>query len=94
MNEAIVVTLTPEQDHFDDLLQMLGTLMPGTRSFEGCEMAQVFHCKDKNEVVLLQVWQSSAAHDSYLDWRATNGHFDQVADLLAKEQIHKSYHLL
>lgn len=94
MSEAIVVTLTPEEDRFDDLLQLMQNLLPGTRSFAGCTMAEVFHARENNEIVLVQMWQDSEAHDDYLDWRASNGDFDLVTNLISEEQIHRSFRVL
>lgn len=94
MTEAIVVTLVPEEDCFQDLLTILGRVLEETRAFAGCRMAHVYHCETQNEIVLVQMWQNSEAHDGYLNWRAEQGVFEELTPLLAKEQIHKSYRAL
>lgn len=94
MTEAIIVKLSPAEGCFDELLQLLADLLDQTRAFDGCTMAHVYHCHESNEIVLVQNWQSSAAHDAYLNWRAEEGIFDQIAELLSDEQIHKSYRAL
>ncbi len=94
MTEAIIVTLVPETGCFDELLTFLGSVIEETRVFDGCDMAHVYHNKTHNEIVLVQMWQDSEAHDDYLNWRAEQRVFDKIADLVAEEQIHKSFHAL
>ena len=94
MTEAIIVTLVPSEECFDDLLNLMSAALGETRGFEGCKMAEVYHNRDQNEIVLVQMWQDSEAHDDYLDWRAQTGMFDKLAELLAEEQIHRSFQVL
>ncbi|MBT8155403.1 antibiotic biosynthesis monooxygenase [Epibacterium ulvae] len=94
MTEAIIVTLVPEVACFDELLALLGSILEETRAFDGCSMAHVCHSKPHNEIVLVQMWQDSEAHDDYLNWRVEQGIFDKIADLVAEEPIHKPFHAL
>ncbi|MQQ06875.1 hypothetical protein GFB49_00250 [Epibacterium sp. SM1979] len=94
MTEAIIVTLVPSEECFDDLLNLLSSVLPETRAFEGCKMAEVYHNRSLNEIALVQMWQDSEAHDDYLDWRAQSGVFDKVAELIAEEQIHRSFQVV
>jgi quinol monooxygenase YgiN len=60
--------------------------LPFTRSYEGCEMVELYaDHDDPNHLVLLERWASRAAYDKYRAWAMAQPGTDKVVQLLESE---------
>ncbi len=91
MKEAVAVTLTPSENMFDALADLLDGLLAETRKRDGCLHAMLCRDKEQNELMIVQLWASTAAHEAYLDWRADRGDLHAVHEYLDNEAIYRVY---
>jgi quinol monooxygenase YgiN len=67
----------------DEAKRLLTTIIPGTRSFEGCEGVEVLQDQDDpSTLVLVEQWASRDDHGRYAKWRTEQGDMKPVAALL------------
>ena len=67
-----------------EVLATFKEILPDTRSRDGC-LDLVVHQNqdDKDNLVLVEKWETKAAYESYLGWRQETGVFDQLVAALA-----------
>jgi len=93
MKEVVVVTCQAARGKFDELAVLTKKLILETRDFPGCADAQLFLAPDRNEQVVMHIWDTPDALEAYLTWRADRGDFYKVNELLHDEQEFRTYHL-
>ena len=70
----------------DALIKWFHSVLPDTRSYEGC--SEVNACDlvgNENAVEVISRWESKAHHDKYLAWREEDGTLDTLGQYLAED---------
>ena len=68
----------------DELLDTFRAILPDTRAWDGfLDLVVHQNQDDKDNLVLVEKWESKAAYESYLGWRQETGVFDQLVAALA-----------
>lgn len=93
MKEVVVVKSKPARGKFQELAELTKRLILETREFPGCADAQLFLAPDRNEQMVMHIWDTPEALESYLTWRADRGDFYAINELLHDEQEFNTYHL-
>ena len=82
---TVILEITAKEDSTSDVMSMLETALPETRSYDGCGDLTVHFNKDTRTFVLVDYWQSKAHYERYLAWRKETGVFGNLALLLEAE---------
>ena len=62
-----------------DLVAFFKSILPDTRSYDGCISVDVYQNMDTPDVVLLvEKWNSKAHYEKYLGWRSETGVVDKI----------------
>jgi len=72
----------------DEFITWFHSVLPGTRSYEGC--SEVNACDllgDENAVEVISRWESKAHYDKYLAWRGEDGTLDTLGKYLAADPV-------
>ncbi len=85
MKEAVVVTIRPIPELFEKLAEETRALLPGTRAYPGCLTAHMCLNKERNEMVMFELWESPQTQEDYLTWRAERGDFEKLHAMLDVE---------
>jgi len=83
MSTRVLLTLRTDDGHRDDLLAFLRSVLPSTRTSNGCE--RVFLCQSGDDPTVFLVDQQWTSKDSYLQysrWRRDRGDLAPFATLL------------
>lgn len=84
VNVILEVKAKPEK--VDELKQVLKTILPDTREYQGCMGVKVLLNQDEPlNIVLLENWESRQDYESYLAWRSETGALQKLAELLSQE---------
>lgn len=79
MAVTVLLELQAKQGTGDELVATFKQLLPDTRKREGF-LEAVLHQNqdDKDNLVIVENWQSKALYESYLGWRQETGVIDQL----------------
>ena len=84
MSVFVLVEFQARPDRVDDLLDLLESILPGPRSFDGCKEVLVEQDLDEPTTVLLcERWVSRSHFDAYKAWRSEREDLAGLADILA-----------
>ena len=68
----------------DELLATFREILPDTRAWDGfLDLVVHQNQDDKDNLILVEKWESKAAYESYLGWRQETDVFDQLVAALA-----------
>jgi len=74
---------TAKQGKADALLGELTELLASTRTFDGCEMVEVYRdVDDPRFLILVERWSSEARFEAYQAWRSEQGVRGALRDLM------------
>lgn len=93
MQEVIIVKSTPLAGKFAALAELIGSLVAETRTFPGCVNAYLLLSAERNEQVVVHIWENPDALEAYLIWRADRGDFLRINEFLEVEQDFATYQL-
>jgi quinol monooxygenase YgiN len=81
----VLVELKSQPDDVAELGALLrSTLIPVTRSYEGCEgLSLHVNQDDPGHFLVLQRWTSRKRFESYLEWRRERGDLPRLQELLS-----------
>jgi quinol monooxygenase YgiN len=69
MSIGVIVDFTFNPGGAAFLIETMKERLPFTRSYEGCEMVELYVDHDNpDHLVLMERWASRAAYDKYLEW--------------------------
>ena len=84
MGVLVIVELTTKPERAGDFIPLLSALLPDTRSFDGCEVCNVFVDQDDpTRFSIVETFTSRAHYDRYFAWRTERGDLDSLGELLA-----------
>ncbi|AAV95575.1 hypothetical protein SPO2313 [Ruegeria pomeroyi DSS-3] len=93
MREVVIVKSTPQRGKFNAFAELVGKLVSETRDFPGCLGAYLMLAPERNEQVVMHIWETPDALEAYLTWRADRGDFLEINEYLEVEQDFKTYQL-
>lgn len=91
MKEAAIAVVYPDEDTFEDHVQAVLEMLPGTRRFPGCLEAHAGINRDRFEIAIFHLWESLDHLDRYLTWRAERGDFDARSATMRREQEFRTF---
>ncbi|WP_435659694.1 putative quinol monooxygenase [Leisingera caerulea] len=92
--ELVLVWLKPLPERFANLAMELREMINETRAFPGCLEASLAVSEEYGEIVIQHAWQSRAAQDRYLEWRADRGDLIRISEMLDEEQYFRTFKLV
>src|ERR1700751_2419040 len=79
----MINTWTAKQGKTEGLLGALTELLASTRTFDGCEMVEVYRdVDDPRFLILVERWSSEARLEAYQAWRSEQGVRGAIRDLM------------
>lgn len=88
MSIAVVAELFFVPEAAEAVKAGMGTMLPETRAFAGCESVTLHQDQnDRGHLVLLERWASREAYQAYLDWRASQGQLGEMPGSTAPLKI-------
>jgi quinol monooxygenase YgiN len=86
MSIGVIVDLEFKSGGAAPLIEMMKERLPFTRSYEGCEMVELYADHENPEhLVLLERWASRAAYDKYRKWAMAQEDTQGVVRALKRE---------
>jgi len=83
MSINVILDLKVSTESREELLSILASILPDTRTFKGCQSIVVTHNSDNPiNIVLLEQWDTRADHESYVAWRGERGDLEKLGALL------------
>ena len=84
MGVLVIVELTTKPDKAEEFVPLLAALLPDTRSFDGCEVCNVYVDQDDpTRLSIVETFTSRAHYDRYMAWRGERGDLDALGGMLA-----------
>jgi quinol monooxygenase YgiN len=84
MSVDVILSLQVNPENREELLAVLTTILPDTRTYQGCQGVTVTTNEDDlHNIVLLEKWNHRSDHESYMDWRTERGDIDKLVALLS-----------
>jgi len=92
MSINIVLEINADPKGLETLLKTLQTILPDTRSYDGCnEVIVLTNQDDPYNFVLLENWESREKYEKYLSWRQERGDLDALGEMLSQPPSIKFY---
>ncbi|KIC25435.1 MULTISPECIES: antibiotic biosynthesis monooxygenase [unclassified Leisingera] len=91
MKEAAFLVVYPDIDTFDDHAAAVLAMLPGTREYPGCIKAYAGINRDRYEIAVFHLWETSEHLERYLNWRAERGDLDARSATMRREQDFRTY---
>ena len=86
MSVHVILELTAASNKVDELKALFKEILPDTRRYKGFISIDLFTNQDNpDEIVAIEVWESREAYQTYFNWRAETGLFDQLGPMVAGE---------
>ena len=74
MSNLVLIEAPVQPDKVAAMKSFLAEIVPATRSYDGCQEADVhFNVDDAGNMILVQQWDSRGHHEKYLQWRTETG---------------------
>ena len=72
----------------NELIAFFRSILPETRSHEGCTSVEALqNSDDADNVVLVEVWETREQYEKYLAWQRERGTSDRLMEALAEPPI-------
>ncbi|MBT6441322.1 MAG: antibiotic biosynthesis monooxygenase [Alphaproteobacteria bacterium] len=85
MAVTIILEVKAKPGTGDELQASMKTVLPDTRSYDGCISLNTYRDQDDPDVfVLVEHFESKAHYETYLAWRVETGVFAQLGESLAE----------
>ena len=83
MKNLVIATFVAAEGELETLAEVLRTeILPDTRAFDGCIELHVYQEEGTDSLTLVEDWVSLEHYDRYLAWRAEQGSFALVENLV------------
>ncbi len=73
------------------MLEGLKSSLPDTRAFEGCLEVKSYYEPDTHSLLLIELWESAAHQQAYLNWRIESGSMANMGDVLVADPIFRTF---
>ena len=85
MSVMVLLDLQIKSEEISNMKSILDEILPDTRAYDGCHSFDLyFNTDDTGNMVMVEVWDSRAHHEKYLNWRIETGVMDKVGAMLAE----------
>lgn len=86
MSIGVVVDLEFKPGGAAPMIEIMKERLPFTRSYEGCEMVELYADHDNPEhLVLMERWSSRVAYDKYREWAMAQASTQQATQSLVRD---------
>lgn len=82
---VLVVEFRPVPALFDEVIDDLKVRVPETLDFPGCCHVSCAVSEDRRDILVYEIWESRAAMEKYLDWRASRGDLGRFSDRIEEQ---------
>lgn len=85
MPTQVILDITAREDKLNELKNYLREILPETRQYPGYIALDVLtNIENPNNLVVYETWESPEAYQTYVNWRAENGVFDKLGEMVAE----------
>ncbi|WP_264213791.1 hypothetical protein [Leisingera thetidis] len=91
MKEAAIAFIYPDLDTFEEHAQTVVAMLADTRAFPGCLEARAGINRERFEIAVFHLWETSGHLDRYLTWRAERGDLDARSATMRREQDFRTF---
>jgi quinol monooxygenase YgiN len=91
MSITVTVEIAIKAEKLTEFMELMPNMLPDTRSYKGCESAQVNVEQNTSTVFMVEVWGSRPDYDAYFKWRVESGGLDAVMDFATAEPIFRFF---
>lgn len=92
MSVHVVTEFKAQPDQVDDLLALLGQVLPDSLTHDGCEGISIRRNQDDtSDVISLTQWATRGHYEAYLAWRTETGHTDTFHQMLTEPMSIRYY---
>ncbi|OUS03816.1 antibiotic biosynthesis monooxygenase [Gammaproteobacteria bacterium 42_54_T18] len=82
MSIKVTLNCKVQEDQFGTLLPFLNDNLARVRGFAGCRQVNVFFDREKDELLLDEMWVSAEHHQQYIEFISANGVMGGLASFL------------
>lgn len=84
MSVTVLLEVTAKSECLDELIAMFTENFKQTRVYDGCiEVYMTRSQLDANTLLLVEQWETRAAYEKYLAWRAETGVVEKLGSMAA-----------
>ena len=85
MSVNVILEVLSKPESIDALKSTFESILPDTRSYDGCIKVQVIGNQDDPlNIVLLETWETREKYEKYLGWRGETGALDALGAMLSQ----------
>jgi quinol monooxygenase YgiN len=86
MTVQAIMELNIKEGRYDDFLDFMTKILPGTRAYKGCVSIEFVRNQDNaSHILVLEKWNSREDYEKYLTWRMKSGTASQIGKMIAGE---------
>ncbi|WP_422090881.1 putative quinol monooxygenase [Tenacibaculum ovolyticum] len=86
MEIMVKFELLAQEQQSEKIKHFFEKILQDTRSFNGCNAAQVSRLEQEpNKIILIEYWKSNDQFQKYLSWRKEIGDFNTLGSMLKEE---------
>jgi quinol monooxygenase YgiN len=83
MSIAITIDLPVDPKRCDEFLELIKSVAPDTRAYDGCERFDIYTDQDRpGRVFFYEIWESRPKQEKYLQWRTETGLVEKMGKYL------------
>ena len=84
MGVTVLLEAPVKPEEVSNIKSYLAEILPSSRTYEGCKGMDVyFNTENKNNMVVVERWESRQHHEKYLGWRTETGVMGKLGGMLA-----------
>jgi quinol monooxygenase YgiN len=92
MSVIVLVTIFAKEEFLEELKKYFKEILPGTRSFEGCQGVQLYENQEfPTKLTIHAKWTSEEAQKKYMAWRMETGELDKLLPMLSEPPTMQFY---
>lgn len=93
MAVMISVEFKMKPEAAEAMLEGLKSSLPDTRAYEGCQDVKTYYEEATHSLLLIEIWDSPAHQQAYINWRMETGMMDGLGEALAAEPIFRTFEI-
>ncbi|WP_043706788.1 putative quinol monooxygenase [Tenacibaculum ovolyticum] len=95
MEIMVKFELLAQEQQSEKIKHFFEKILQDTRSFNGCNTAQVSRlAQDPNKIILIEYWKSNDHFQKYLNWRKEIGDFNTLGSMLKEDPSIQIYEVV
>ncbi len=72
MSIVVIVTFKAAEGRYNDLKQIIQTILPTTEEREGCELLRSAGDTETGVFTIYEIWEDAESHKAYREWSSQN----------------------